>query len=145
MEKAANDVLEQSAIVESLNRAVQNIGNEPTAVVLGGGGGGYGYGYGYPYPYYYPVDYYYVYYPMFGNMPYSPGYGYGYGGYGGYGGGGPPGVVQNSGSSADPAKLMKSLSEAQAALANTQKTLAMASNRAIRDTEGRIVAVRLEE
>jgi hypothetical protein len=154
LERAADDVQQKSGLVDSLTRAVENSANEPPTTVVQTGGAGYGYGYPYyAYPYYYPVEYYnpyyYAYNPVYGSLAanygyyYGPGFGYGYGG--GGSGANTTVVVQNTGNGANPANLMKSLSDAQAALTAAQKTLAVASSRAVYDPNGRIVAVRLEE
>jgi len=55
-------------------------------------------------------------------------------------------VIRDSGSNAQSiAALTKSLNEAQTALADAQKNYLAATQRAVYDPNGRIVAVRLEE
>jgi hypothetical protein len=139
MEKAANEVARQGTLIESLNQAIQDSARTDNVNVVQTAYPGYGayagVPYPYLYPYYYPVNYYVTYYAMY------PAYAFGY-----YPFGGSTVVMQNSGTGTETqAKLTKSLSEAQAALAAAQKDLAMATNRAIYDPAGRVVAVRLEE
>jgi hypothetical protein len=155
IERAGTDLAQKAALVESLRNSLENAANDSGVTVIPGGGGYGGYGYMPPYlgyPYYYPVAYYnlyyYLYYPMFGGYPYGYGgfpgyYGGGYGG--GGGGGGSTVVVNNSGGGSGVAALSKSLAEAQNALTDAQKTYAAVRNRGIYDSDGRIIAVRLEE
>jgi len=148
MEKAGNDIVQKGTTIESLRTAMQNAATDTGTSVVQTAAPAYGQ-YIPAYPYYYPVEYYnlyyYLYYPMVPFAPYGatfPGYGYGYGG----GGGNTTVVIRDSGSNAQSiAALTKSLNEAQTALADAQKNYLAATQRAVYDPNGRIVAVRLEE
>jgi hypothetical protein len=150
MEKAGNDVVQKGNLMESLGRALENAADtSPVEVVTTPSYAGYPY----YYPYFYPVAFYNLYYNLYYPMAplavygYAPFGGYGYPGYAGGGGGGSSTVViRDSGNTGQSiAALTKSLSEAQAALAEAQKNYVAVTRRAVMDPAGRIVAVRLEE
>jgi len=158
IDKAAADVAEKRAMVQSLERSLKDAGSESTIKVVqvpAAPSTPLPY-WAYPfYDYYAPGGYYTpYYYPSYGPW-FGYGYGLGYGmGYGpGYGWGSgtaaasPTVVVQTSAGNggAARAELRKSLSEAQTALAQAQKQYAAVQNSAIYGPGGQIVAVRMPE
>jgi hypothetical protein len=150
LEKAGSDMVQKGNTIEMLNRAIENAAETPAVDVVQTGGPGYGY-YPYFYPYVYPVAWYSAYYTMYYPVtplaiyPYDYPYGFGYPGYMG-GGGNSTVVIRDSGNQGQSiAALTKSLSEAQAALTEAQKNYVAVARRAVTDSSGRVVAVRLEE
>jgi len=157
IDRAAADVADKRLTIQSLSRSVQNMGTDTgTAVVQTAAAPPTLPYWAYPfYDYYapggYATPYYYPSYGPYAGPMYGLGYGAGYGlgyGYGGYGMGAAPStvVVQTSGGGgASRSDLMKSLGEAQTALANAQKSYAAVQNNAVYGSGGQIIAVRMPE
>lgn len=159
LERARTEVLRKRAMVDSLSQAIDNAAAPPVNIVATNTGGGYGYG-GYPYYAYTPYAGFGYYSPVYTPWVIGwPGWNYGLTNYGvaspgwgwpgmyPYGGGSNSTVVvENTGSTGQSvAALTKALGEAETALATARKNYIAASQRAVYDPSGHIVAVRLEQ